>query len=80
VVLHFKKLLIGESGMEPSEKKIKTDFQVWCALPAHSRCFSTAEKDAVAETVCVSVLKLWQAVCTENGKPGSSLLITDGML
>ncbi|XP_073922813.1 tetratricopeptide repeat protein 12 isoform X4 [Castor canadensis] len=30
------------------------------------RCFSTAEKDAVAETVCVSVLKLWQAVCTEN--------------
>ncbi|XP_007934724.2 tetratricopeptide repeat protein 12 [Orycteropus afer afer] len=30
------------------------------------RCFSTAGKDAVEETVCVSVLKLWQAVCTGN--------------
>ena len=23
------------------------------------------------ETVCVSVLRLWQAVCSENGKPGN---------
>ncbi|XP_036077046.1 tetratricopeptide repeat protein 12 isoform X2 [Rousettus aegyptiacus] len=30
------------------------------------RCFSTAGKEAMEETVCVSVLRLWQAVCTEN--------------
>uniref|UniRef100_A0A8D2FIV7 Tetratricopeptide repeat protein 12 n=1 Tax=Theropithecus gelada TaxID=9565 RepID=A0A8D2FIV7_THEGE len=30
------------------------------------RCFSTAGKDAIEETVCVSVLKLWQAVCCRN--------------
>ncbi|KAM9079778.1 tetratricopeptide repeat protein 12 isoform 7-T7 [Megaptera novaeangliae] len=30
------------------------------------RCFSTAGKDAVEETVCMSVLRLWQAVCSEN--------------
>uniref|UniRef100_A0A8W4FHZ1 Tetratricopeptide repeat domain 12 n=1 Tax=Sus scrofa TaxID=9823 RepID=A0A8W4FHZ1_PIG len=30
------------------------------------RCLSTAGKDAVEETVCVSVLRLWQAVCSEN--------------
>ncbi|KAG8518989.1 Tetratricopeptide repeat protein 12 [Galemys pyrenaicus] len=30
------------------------------------RCFSTGGKDAVDETVCVSVLRLWQAVCKEN--------------
>ncbi|XP_004416424.1 PREDICTED: tetratricopeptide repeat protein 12 [Odobenus rosmarus divergens] len=30
------------------------------------RCFSTAGKDAVEEIVCVSVLRLWQAVCTGN--------------
>ncbi|KAB1254781.1 Tetratricopeptide repeat protein 12, partial [Camelus dromedarius] len=30
------------------------------------RCFSTAGKDAAEETVCVSVLRLWQAVCSEN--------------
>ncbi|XP_008063891.1 tetratricopeptide repeat protein 12 isoform X2 [Carlito syrichta] len=30
------------------------------------RCFSTSEKDIVEETVCVSVLKLWQAVCSGN--------------
>uniref|UniRef100_A0A4W2EBQ6 Tetratricopeptide repeat protein 12 n=1 Tax=Bos indicus x Bos taurus TaxID=30522 RepID=A0A4W2EBQ6_BOBOX len=30
------------------------------------RCFSTAGKDAVEETVCLSVLRLWQAVCSEN--------------
>ncbi|XP_035944050.1 tetratricopeptide repeat protein 12 isoform X1 [Halichoerus grypus] len=30
------------------------------------RCFSTAGKDAVEEMVCVSVLRLWQAVCTGN--------------
>ncbi|XP_067607158.1 tetratricopeptide repeat protein 12 isoform X3 [Pseudorca crassidens] len=32
------------------------------------RCFSTAGKDAVEETVCVSVLRLWQAVCSENDR------------
>nr|XP_058924278.1 tetratricopeptide repeat protein 12 [Kogia breviceps] len=32
------------------------------------RCFSTAGKDAVEETVCMSVLRLWQAVCSENEK------------
>ncbi|XP_069325011.1 tetratricopeptide repeat protein 12 isoform X2 [Eulemur rufifrons] len=30
------------------------------------RCFSTVGKDAVEETICVSVLKLWQAVCHGN--------------
>nr|XP_039327225.1 tetratricopeptide repeat protein 12 isoform X3 [Saimiri boliviensis boliviensis] len=30
------------------------------------RCFSTAGKDAAEETVCVSVLKLWQTVCSGN--------------
>ncbi|XP_009422480.1 tetratricopeptide repeat protein 12 isoform X5 [Pan troglodytes] len=30
------------------------------------RCFSTAGNDAVEEMVCVSVLKLWQAVCSGN--------------
>uniref|UniRef100_A0A8C2YR44 Tetratricopeptide repeat protein 12 n=1 Tax=Chinchilla lanigera TaxID=34839 RepID=A0A8C2YR44_CHILA len=30
------------------------------------RCLSAAEKDVIEETVCVTVLKLWQAVCSEN--------------
>ncbi|XP_021093437.1 tetratricopeptide repeat protein 12 isoform X3 [Heterocephalus glaber] len=30
------------------------------------RCLSIAEKDMIEETVCVTVLKLWQAVCSEN--------------
>uniref|UniRef100_A0A452TBI0 Tetratricopeptide repeat domain 12 n=1 Tax=Ursus maritimus TaxID=29073 RepID=A0A452TBI0_URSMA len=30
------------------------------------RCFSRAGKDAVEEMVCLSVLRLWQAVCTGN--------------
>ncbi|MBZ3869015.1 Tetratricopeptide repeat protein 12 [Sciurus carolinensis] len=30
------------------------------------RCISMTGKDVVEETVCVSVLKLWQAVCSEN--------------
>ncbi|XP_057551520.1 tetratricopeptide repeat protein 12 isoform X2 [Hippopotamus amphibius kiboko] len=30
------------------------------------RCFSTAGEDAAEEMVCVSVLRLWQAVCSEN--------------
>ncbi|XP_044113792.1 tetratricopeptide repeat protein 12 isoform X1 [Neovison vison] len=30
------------------------------------RCFSTAEKDAAEEMVCVCVLRLWQAVCAGN--------------
>ncbi|XP_023371825.1 tetratricopeptide repeat protein 12 [Otolemur garnettii] len=30
------------------------------------RCFSMVVKDAVEETVCVSVLKLWHAVCDGN--------------
>ncbi|KAM4828387.1 tetratricopeptide repeat protein 12 [Thomomys bottae] len=30
------------------------------------RCLFATKKDAVEETVCVSVLKLWQAVCHEN--------------
>ncbi|KAM6157686.1 tetratricopeptide repeat protein 12 [Rhynchocyon petersi] len=32
------------------------------------RCFSTAGKDTAEETVCVSVLRLWQAVCSGNEK------------
>ncbi|KAM5227010.1 tetratricopeptide repeat protein 12 isoform 2-T2 [Hipposideros larvatus] len=30
------------------------------------RCFSTAEKGTMEETVCVCVLRLWQAVCSGN--------------
>ncbi|KAM6172766.1 tetratricopeptide repeat protein 12 [Erethizon dorsatum] len=30
------------------------------------RCLSMAEKGLIEETVCVTVLKLWQAVCSEN--------------
>ncbi|XP_006890929.1 PREDICTED: tetratricopeptide repeat protein 12 [Elephantulus edwardii] len=39
------------------------------------RCFSAAAKDAVEETVCVSVLRLWQAVCSGNEK-NQLLLLT----
>ncbi|KAI4581235.1 hypothetical protein MJG53_020823, partial [Ovis ammon polii x Ovis aries] len=46
-------------------KKIKTAVLI-CLSLAHCRCFSTAGKDAVEETVCLSVLRLWQAVCSEN--------------
>lgn len=55
--------------MKPTERKIKTAILI-CLSLAHCRCFSTAGKDAVEETVCLSVLRLWQAVCSENGKPG----------
>ncbi|XP_003472735.1 tetratricopeptide repeat protein 12 isoform X2 [Cavia porcellus] len=30
------------------------------------RCLSAAEKDVIEETVCVTILKLWQAVCRGN--------------
>lgn len=56
--------------MKPTERKIKTAVLI-CLSLAHRRCFSTAGKDAVEETVCLSVLRLWQAVCSENGKPGN---------
>lgn len=56
--------------MKPTERKIKTAVLI-CLSLAHCRCFSTAGKDAVEETVCLSVLRLWQAVCSENGKPGN---------
>lgn len=39
-------------------------------FPVCSRCLSAAAQDGVEETVCVSVLRLWQAVCSENGEPG----------
>ncbi|KAF6106891.1 tetratricopeptide repeat domain 12 [Phyllostomus discolor] len=39
------------------------------------RCFSTAGKDTVEETVCVSVLRLWQAVCSGN-EENQRLLVT----
>ncbi|XP_078288873.1 tetratricopeptide repeat protein 12 isoform X3 [Panthera onca] len=43
------------------------------------RCFSTAGKDAVEETVCVSVLRLWQAVCTGNEENQHLLLLRPEM-
>ncbi|KAM9079773.1 tetratricopeptide repeat protein 12 isoform 2-T2 [Megaptera novaeangliae] len=43
--------------------EILTDMMKDCKL---AMCFSTAGKDAVEETVCMSVLRLWQAVCSEN--------------
>lgn len=39
------------------------------------RCFSMTGKDVAEETVCVSVLKLWQAVCSEN-EENQRLLMT----
>ncbi|XP_020767586.2 tetratricopeptide repeat protein 12 isoform X2 [Odocoileus virginianus] len=47
------------------------------------RCFSTAGKDAVEETVCLSVLRLWQAVCSENEENQRLLVLcpdTGGLL
>uniref|UniRef100_A0A8C9KKR7 Tetratricopeptide repeat protein 12 n=1 Tax=Panthera tigris altaica TaxID=74533 RepID=A0A8C9KKR7_PANTA len=43
------------------------------------RCFSTAGKDAVEETVCVSVLRLWQAVCAGNEENQHLLLLRPEM-
>uniref|UniRef100_A0A667H2N7 Tetratricopeptide repeat protein 12 n=1 Tax=Lynx canadensis TaxID=61383 RepID=A0A667H2N7_LYNCA len=43
------------------------------------RCFSTAGKDAVEETVCVSVLRLWQAVCAGNEENKRLLLLRPEM-
>ncbi|XP_022368922.1 tetratricopeptide repeat protein 12 isoform X3 [Enhydra lutris kenyoni] len=40
------------------------------------RCFSTAGKDAMEEMVCVSVLRLWQAVCAGNEENQRLLLET----
>ncbi|XP_070479219.1 tetratricopeptide repeat protein 12 isoform X4 [Equus przewalskii] len=42
------------------------------------RCFSTAGKDAVEETVCVSVLRLWQAVCAGNEENQRLLVVHPG--
>uniref|UniRef100_A0A8C0JYR5 Tetratricopeptide repeat domain 12 n=1 Tax=Canis lupus dingo TaxID=286419 RepID=A0A8C0JYR5_CANLU len=39
------------------------------------RCFSTTGKDVVGETVCVSVLRLWQAVCSGNEENQRLLLL-----
>ncbi|XP_049634636.1 tetratricopeptide repeat protein 12 isoform X2 [Suncus etruscus] len=39
------------------------------------RCFSTAEKDAAEETLCMSVLRLWQAV-THGNEENQRLLVT----
>ncbi|XP_006833894.1 PREDICTED: tetratricopeptide repeat protein 12 [Chrysochloris asiatica] len=43
------------------------------------RCFSTAEKGAVEETVCVSVLRLWQAVCSGNEENQRLLMLHPNM-
>ncbi|GAB5577084.1 tetratricopeptide repeat protein 12 isoform X1 [Prionailurus iriomotensis] len=43
------------------------------------RCFSTAGKEAVEETVCVSVLRLWQAVCAGNEENQRLLLLRPEM-
>ncbi|XP_023094873.1 tetratricopeptide repeat protein 12 isoform X5 [Felis catus] len=43
------------------------------------RCFSTAGKDAMEETVCVSVLRLWQAVCAGNEENQRLLLLRPEM-
>ncbi|XP_055279011.1 tetratricopeptide repeat protein 12 isoform X2 [Moschus berezovskii] len=43
------------------------------------RCFSTAGKDAVEETVCFSVLRLWQAVCSENEENQRLLVLRPDM-
>uniref|UniRef100_A0A673UPH3 Tetratricopeptide repeat protein 12 n=1 Tax=Suricata suricatta TaxID=37032 RepID=A0A673UPH3_SURSU len=40
------------------------------------RCFSTAGEGAVEETVCVSVLRLWQVVCAGN-EENQRLLLCD---
>ncbi|XP_004427538.1 PREDICTED: tetratricopeptide repeat protein 12 isoform X2 [Ceratotherium simum simum] len=43
------------------------------------RCFSTEGKDAVEETVCVSVLRLWQAVCSGNEENQRLLVVHPDM-
>ncbi|XP_037697409.1 tetratricopeptide repeat protein 12 isoform X2 [Choloepus didactylus] len=43
------------------------------------RCFSTGGKDAVEETVCVSVLRLWQAVCNGNEENQRLLVVRPDM-
>ncbi|XP_051842949.1 tetratricopeptide repeat protein 12 isoform X1 [Antechinus flavipes] len=39
------------------------------------RCFATEEKDEIEEILCIAVLKLWHAVCTEN-EENQQLLLT----
>nr|XP_019608906.1 PREDICTED: tetratricopeptide repeat protein 12 isoform X4 [Rhinolophus sinicus] len=43
------------------------------------RCFSTAEKGTVEETVCVCVLRLWQAVCSGNEENQRLLVMSPDM-
>nr|XP_058145428.1 tetratricopeptide repeat protein 12 isoform X2 [Dasypus novemcinctus] len=43
------------------------------------RCLSAEEKDAVEETICVSVLRLWQAVCRGNEENQRLLLAHPGL-
>ncbi|XP_076969021.1 tetratricopeptide repeat protein 12 isoform X2 [Tamandua tetradactyla] len=43
------------------------------------RCFSTGGKDAVEETVCVSALRLWQAVCSGNEENQRLLVVHPDM-
>ncbi|KAF6334624.1 tetratricopeptide repeat domain 12 [Rhinolophus ferrumequinum] len=43
------------------------------------RCFSTAEKGTVEETVCVCVLRLWQAVCSGNEENQRLLIMCPDM-
>ncbi|XP_062950465.1 tetratricopeptide repeat protein 12 [Cynocephalus volans] len=53
-------------GTDRTLFRIHNGFSIISDNEVIRRCFSTAGKDAVEETVCVSVLKLWQAVCNEN--------------
>uniref|UniRef100_A0A8C2P707 Tetratricopeptide repeat protein 12 n=1 Tax=Capra hircus TaxID=9925 RepID=A0A8C2P707_CAPHI len=59
------------SGTERTLFRTNNGFSIISENEVIRRCFSTAGKDAVEETVCLSVLRLWQAVCSENGKPGN---------
>ncbi|KAL4697055.1 hypothetical protein H8959_002753, partial [Pygathrix nigripes] len=54
------------SGTEQTLFRMHNGFSIISDNEVIRRCFSTAGKDAVEETVCVSVLKLWQAVCCRN--------------
>ncbi|XP_027419508.1 tetratricopeptide repeat protein 12 isoform X2 [Bos indicus x Bos taurus] len=53
-------------GTERTLFRTNNGFSIISENEVIRRCFSTAGKDAVEETVCLSVLRLWQAVCSEN--------------
>ncbi|KAK2510187.1 hypothetical protein MC885_004901, partial [Smutsia gigantea] len=63
------------SGTERTLFRIHNGFSIISENEVIRRSLSTEAKDAVEETICLSVLRLWQAVCRGNGEPGSPLIV-----